>query len=242
MGAYYQYAEYDEKKRKWFRYNVEGSFWKFLEHAYYHSPVVWHAISRLWKTPKNAVWLCDYHEGEIRWENTKMKKVKSFKIITKVFSYYSSGTVLWFCSEDEGKAINLNYAFNLQNEVMSIIGIREDPIHPIPLLLASDKDYMGGGDIWHPHKGDWAWQRVYVTDKNPGLADVTIEMINPIFIEKPIDYNRISKSSNSYFTPVLKEVDKGLILGILRYRDEEWALIENKTLYSGYYIEISKVK
>jgi len=146
MGAYFQATVNKKRYSTWATDN--GA--KLLEHGYvgndYVEKVLWHLLDN----PSHLVWLCDYHEGELTWDN-----VPEAEMDERSWALFPTYYIL---NQTKGEVIDLKKLIGLSKE-------RRWIIHPLVVLCNSDKEAQGGGDYRKddPRRASWADDLIEIT-------------------------------------------------------------------------------
>lgn len=156
MGAYYQAALKRPGEDKWRRYSTwdleNGA--KLMEHGYVMNDYVGFVTRKLYYEPARLVWLCDYHEDEsFNWDTVPSGKIGKREKNQTTFpcavyvnldkkEYFSLKRVLQIAGRslvDESLPL---YAELCKDEK----GYFTYVIHPLPLLVNSERESAGGED------------------------------------------------------------------------------------------------
>ena len=187
MGAYYQATVKFGQMKKMVRIPTWSPFdcgTKLMEHSYLPNDYVNGILNWIGEDKKfNLIWLCDYHEGNITWDNTKEVKLTfkyEYNTKNKYYTYtnFFGGYVI---NHDLGVYIDLAEIYKILRDM----GV-EWKIHPLPILCNSDESSMGGGDYHQEdsRRGLWCNHKLELTcdiKKLQNLQDVTNDCI---FIEE----------------------------------------------------------
>ncbi len=164
MGAYYHAVIGKNKKRlkrlsSWQANN--GA--KLLEHSYLDNNYVNTVMNKLLNKPQKLGWLCDYHKGEIDWNNVPENKKWQPKVL--------KGDC-YVINHDKKEYIDIKKYRELALKDKAFHKIFDGfvyIIHPVPLLTNSDKTAMGGGDYGEDYflRGHWYLDTIEVKNKLP---------------------------------------------------------------------------
>jgi len=162
VGAYYECTIKTSKRYDTHEYGIGL---KLMEHSYLRNNYVNAMMSIIKNKTASIGWVCDYYEGDWSWNNSE-------EVSTE---------------EDYG---DINYVVNKTKKVYIDFEKYEDYfvnsdepsiIHPVPLLIKSNNDPMGGGDYHKEDEriGTWFKDELYTTEYIPysDYQDVTLDCI-----------------------------------------------------------------
>jgi len=180
MGAYYnatiKFA--DDKNSKWVKYNswdCDNSP-KLMAHSHIGNLYISSVLSLLYSRKGHLVWLCDYHEDKkLNWDTVENAESWNPTPLKKPYIIANHSKKKFISLKGILSAVlkkieinDLKYAdfhvFEENGEEKIGLFI----IHPLPLLVNSEKGAAGGGDYYHnyPMRRKWAKDIIEVLDED----------------------------------------------------------------------------
>lgn len=167
MGQYYKpmILSASDKPALFIEPHDFGNGMKLMEHSYVGNAVVQRMEHALFNNPQRVVWAGDYADDEedepitlyaLAEESERAEKIRPFEYGEKPID------AKWLLNHDKQVAVAIP-----KDELDLWI------IHPLPLLTCEGNG-RGGGDFRgdNPHVGEWARDRISVSDKNVRNFDV----------------------------------------------------------------------